>query len=166
MTSKLPISVLFICLGNICRSPMAEAVFRQKVETAGQGSHFLIDSAGTGNWHVGDPPHHGTQSILRAHGIPTDGLIARQIDQSDLFGFDYLVVMDASNQHDVEALARGKPHGQIVRLLDFADPNLTDGSSDVPDPYYTGGFDAVYRMVDSGCQGLLDAVSSDHDLVG
>jgi protein-tyrosine phosphatase len=145
---------------------MAEAVFRQKVESAGLRSRISVDSAGTGNWHVGDPPHHGTQSILREHGITADGLFARQIEQSDLRGFDYLVVMDESNLNDVEALAQGcGSHGQIVRLLDFADADLTDGVSDVPDPYFTGGFDVVYRMVDSGCQGLLDHLSSRYGFV-
>ncbi len=77
-----------------------------------------------------------------------------------------IVVMDASNQHDVEAMVSdGTSHGRIVRLLDYADPELTGGVADVPDPYFTGGFDAVYRMVDSGCQGLLENISSHHDLI-
>lgn len=159
MTSELPISVLFVCLGNICRSPMAEAVFRHKVAAAGLESHISVDSAGTGNWHVGNPPHHGTRSILHEHGIETAGLVARQIEPADLLVFDYVVVMDESNQRNVEALAQGRETpGGIVRLLTFADSDLTDGALDVPDPYFTGGFDVVYQMVDSGCQGLLEHI--------
>lgn len=159
----MSISVLFICLGNICRSPMAEAVFRDKVQSAGLTSKISVDSAGTGDWHVGDPPHRGTRSILREKGILAEGLVARQIEAVDLANFDYLVVMDESNQLAVEALAKGNGrHGEILRLLDFADSDVTGGARDVPDPYFTGGFDTVYAMVDSGCQGLLAYVVERH----
>ena len=84
---------------------------------------------------------------------------------SDLRHFDYLVVMDESNQYDVEALAKARrAHGEIVRLLNFADSDLTGGVADVPDPYFTGGFDEVYRLVDSGCQGLLEHIVENHDV--
>lgn len=155
-------SVLFICLGNVCRSPMAEAIFRNMVDDAGLARQFEVDSAGTGSWHVGDSPHRGTQAVLRTHDIGVDGMQARQIQPGDLKHFDYLVVMDGDNERDVNRLAqRYGPRGEIVRLLDFADPAITDGVRDVPDPYYTGGFDYVYRLVRSGCEGLLAHVVDD-----
>jgi protein-tyrosine phosphatase len=151
----MTISVLFVCLGNICRSPMAEATFRKLVDDAGLTHRFEIDSAGTGPWHVGDRPHRGTQAVLRKHGVSTAGMIARQVQPHDLHRFDYLVVMDAGNERDMERLARRYGGGEIIRLLDLADPAVTRGVRDVPDPYYSGGFDYVYELVRSGCQGLL-----------
>ncbi len=96
-------AVLFICLGNICRSPMAEAIFRKLVTDAGLADQVEIDSAGTGEWHVGSPPHHGTQAILRKNGVSFDGQRARQIQPVDLGHYDYLIVMDSSNLDDVQA---------------------------------------------------------------
>lgn len=155
------LSVLFVCLGNICRSPMAEALFRQQVKEAGLDRSISVDSAGTGNWHVGDPPHSDTLAVLRKHGIAADGMRARQLKPADLGEFDYLIVMDGSNLRDVEALARrngGSGNTRIVRLLDYADPAVALGEEDVPDPYYGGGFDHVYRLVESGCAGLLGEI--------
>lgn len=163
----MTISVLFICLGNICRSPMAEATFRKLVEDADLVHHFEIDSAGTGSWHVGDRPHRGTRAVLRKHGVSTHGMTARKVGSDDLHRFDYLVVMDAGNQRDMERLARRYgARGEIVRLLDLADPAVTNGVRDVPDPYYAGGFDYVYELVRSGCEGLLDRIIIDHGLGG
>ena len=161
----MTISVLFICMGNICRSPMAEAIFRKLVEDAGLAHRFEIDSAGTGPWHVGDRPHRGTQAVLRKHGISTHGMTARQVQPDDLHRFDYLVVMDNNNEYDVARLAhRYGIQGEIIRLLDMADPAVTRGVRDVPDPYYSGGFDYVYELVRSGCEGLLERIIIDHGL--
>lgn len=156
-------SVLFICLGNICRSPMAEAIFRKLVTDAGLADQVEIDSAGTGEWHVGSPPHQGTQAILRKHGVSFDDQKARQIAPADLGHYDYLIVMDSSNLDDVQRLVQGHGTGghspALVRLLDYADPAIAGRERNVPDPYYTDNFDYVYELVTSGCQGLLKEIT-------
>ncbi|MBD1371765.1 low molecular weight phosphotyrosine protein phosphatase [Hazenella sp. IB182357] len=145
------ISVLFVCLGNICRSPMAEAVFRNQLQLAHLTSHIKTDSAGTGDWHVGQPPHEGTQKKLRAEGISVDGIYARQIHPDDLKNFTYIVVMDHSNFENVTQLASGAT-SSIHHLVDF----IPDTSyREVPDPWYTGDFEETYSLVTQGCTGLL-----------
>jgi len=135
---------------------MAEAVFRNMVDDAGLARQIEVDSAGTGSWHVGDPPHSGAQAILRTHSIGVNDMQARQIQPHDLERFDYLAVMDGDNERTVSRLAqRYGLHVETIRLLDFADPAITGGVRDVPDPYYDGGFDYVYELVRSGCEGLL-----------
>ncbi|MCB0162534.1 MAG: low molecular weight phosphotyrosine protein phosphatase, partial [Caldilineaceae bacterium] len=89
----MTISVLFVCMGNVCRSPMAEALMRHMVAQAGLDDQIIVDSAGTGDWHVGEPPHRGTRRVLAAHSVPTDGMAARMIGPGDLHHFDYLIVM-------------------------------------------------------------------------
>jgi protein-tyrosine phosphatase len=153
------IRVLFVCLGNICRSPMAEAVFRHKVAAAGLARTIEIDSAGTGDWHVGEPPHSGTRTILAVYGIDTTGLRARQIDDDDLELFDYIVTMDDANLAQVQSL--GTARAVVRPLLVFAPQT---GVREVPDPYYTGGFEEVYRLVDAACDGLLETIRTEHAL--
>lgn len=161
----MTISVLFICMGNVCRSPMAEALFRHLVVEAGLDDHIEVDSAGTGDWHVGEPPHRGTRRVLADHGISTTGMRGRVIEAGDLHHFDYLVVMDGANLREVTRLAQRYGHaGTIARLLDYADPARTGGVRDVPDPYYDGRFSHVYALVEAGCQGLLAALIADHEL--
>jgi protein-tyrosine phosphatase len=151
MQSARPVRVLFICMGNICRSPMAEAVFRHQVAQAGLSHRFSIDSAGTGAWHEGEPPHRGTAAILARHKIAVGPQRARQITPGDLASFDYLVAMDEENLRALEAMRRDAD-GRVRLLLDYA-PEL--GTREVPDPYYAGGFDHVFRLVEAGCAGLL-----------
>jgi len=155
------INVLFVCLGNICRSPMAEAVFAQMVEQAGLADQIAIDSVGTGDWHEGEPAHSGTLVILRQHNIPYNGR-ARQVQLRDLREADYVVAMDGGNVSDLESLDQdGVLHGKLHLLLDFAPQQEVRF---VPDPYYAGNFPEVYRLVDMGCRGLLDYIRQEHNL--
>ena len=155
----MAIHVLFICLGNICRSPMAEAVFQQMVNEAGLQEKIMVDSAGTGSWHVGESAHSGTRRVLAQHGIPYNGR-ARQVTATDAKQSNtYLVAMDEENVEELERRYGRLPN--LSRLLDFA-PQLPE--RDVPDPYYTGRFEHVYQLVTAGCQGLLATIRADHGL--
>ncbi|AWB45762.1 phosphotyrosine protein phosphatase [Paenibacillus sp. CAA11] len=148
------VGVLFVCLGNICRSPMAEAVFRHLVQQEGLASYFKIDSAGTGDWHTGKPPHQGTRGILDQYGISYEGMLARQVAEQDFTDFDYVIAMDDSNVSNLNKLMRGTGV-KMIKLLDLvADaPN-----KNVPDPYYTGNFEEVYELVGKGCRALLEHI--------
>ena len=151
------IRVLFLCLGNICRSPMAEAVFKQKVEQAGLSRQIEVDSAGLGDWHAGERPHRGTIEILTRHGIPHDWMRSRQIQKADIRGFDYIVAMDEENISGLRRLGATDPQ-QVFRLLDLVDDAHT---KNVPDPWYTGNFDEVYDLVTRGCDKLLEKIKLD-----
>ena len=152
------IRVLFVCLGNICRSPMAEAVFAHKVRTAGLAGKIEADSAGTGDWHLGSAPHFGTQAALARHQIEYTHA-ARRITPVDLEAFDYVLTMDAQNLRNVQALGTGRA---VVRpFLDYAPDNPI---REVPDPYLVGGFDGVYALVDEAADGLLAAIRDEHRL--
>ncbi|MEK4231029.1 low molecular weight protein-tyrosine-phosphatase [Solibacillus sp. FSL H8-0538] len=147
------IRVLFVCLGNICRSPMAEAVMRDLVEQQGLSAEIKFDSAGTSSWHIDEPPHKGTQAKLREYGISTSGMCARQLTKNDFEAFDYIVGMDASNVQNIRDML-GEPDSQkIFRFLD-----LTSHKMDVPDPWYTGDFQETYGLAVEGCEALLELI--------
>ncbi len=147
---RVTIRVLFVCLGNICRSPMAEGVFRQLVSEVGLSEAIQVDSAATSAYHVGEQAHPGTRRALARNGIAYDGR-ARQIQPSDLAQDPvYIVAMDKQNMADLRR--RFGDAGEFLRLLDFA--SQTD-VRDVPDPYYNDNFDYVYRLIEDGSRGLL-----------
>jgi protein-tyrosine phosphatase len=158
------ISVLFVCLGNICRSPLAEAIFRSVVEEEGLGDRFHIDSAGTSGYHDGDPPDRRTTAVAAQRGVRVAGA-SRQITPGDLDAFDYLIVMDQANREGVERLTRRASDPPPVRLLREFDPEA-DGDLEVPDPYYggPGGFENVHDLVERSARGLLDHLRERHDL--
>jgi protein-tyrosine phosphatase len=149
----MTVRVLFVCLGNICRSPMAEAVFQNLVDEAGLSDIFEVDSAGTGSWHVGEKAHPGTRKVLSAHGISYAGR-ARRVKQQDMIDPErYVIAMDSSNLRDLQAAFGEYP--RLFRLLDFAEKV---GKKDVPDPYYNGNFEEVYQLVVDGCRALLETI--------
>ena len=148
----MPHAVLFVCLGNICRSPLAEGVFRSIVEETGVSDRFLVDSAGTGAWHVGDPPDPRSIEVAAKYGVDISTQQARQVQPADFDRFHTILAMDGSNLSSLKAMAAGGSAN--VRLFMDA-PQM-----DVPDPYYGGpdGFEDVYRLVRSGCRHLLDSL--------
>ena len=147
-----PIRVLFVCLGNICRSPMAEALFQHYVQQEGLDAHIVADSCGTGNWHVGEPPCPGTRRVLARHGISYRGR-ARQITREDIREADYVIAMDRDNVADLLWLDKdGHLDGKLHLLMEFA----PEGSpEEVPDPYYEGNFEYVFSLVKPAVRGLL-----------
>lgn len=157
------VRVLFVCLGNICRSPLAEGVFRFLVDQVGLGDRIEVDSAGTGGWHVGEPPDPRSVETARRHGLDISHQRARRLTRADLDRFDYVVAMDGSNLSAIRALARGDHRARVLRLLD-ACPDL--GVRDVPDPYYGDGdgFERVWRLVYRGCEALLARIRREHAL--
>jgi len=153
------IRVLFVCLGNICRSPMAEAVMRDLVIKEGLGHKIEVDSAATSSWHVGEPPHRGTQAKLRDYQISTKGMEGRQLALTDYDKFDYIIGMDESNVRNIYQMLRKQEVSKIFRFLD-----LTEHKKDVPDPYYTGDFQETYDLVLEGCQALLEKIRMEHNM--
>ncbi|MDI2585886.1 low molecular weight phosphotyrosine protein phosphatase [Psychrobacillus sp. NEAU-3TGS] len=151
------IHVLFVCLGNICRSPMAEAVFRKLIEKEKLSDQIKVDSAATSAWHIGDPPHRGTITKLEEYNISTEGMTGRQLQKEDFQKFDYIIGMDHSNVTNIRQILGQPDHPKVMRFLD-----LTEHEKDVPDPYYTGDFQETYDLVIEGCQALLDKVKREH----
>lgn len=134
---------------------MAEAVFRHLITNKGLDGKIEVDSAGTGDWHVGEPPHKGTQKKLEEYKIDYSSIRARQLNRSDLNQFQYVIAMDEKNLNDISVIAGKNPTAYIARLMDFVD---NKSIVDVPDPYFTGNFDLTYELVKEGSEQLLDFI--------
>ncbi|WP_324780837.1 low molecular weight protein-tyrosine-phosphatase [Thiobacillus sedimenti] len=156
----MAVRVLFVCMGNICRSPMAEGMFRKAVREAGLESRVETDSAGTHAYHVGSPPDPRAQQAIRQRGEDISDLRGRKVADADFERFDYILVMDGDNYERLIERAPSRHHGKIRRLLSFSRkwPNL-----DVMDPYYGGpqGFEENLDMIEDAVRGLLREIASD-----
>ena len=148
--------ILFVCYGNICRSPMAEFVMKDLVKQAGLEDQFQIDSAATSTEEIGCPVYPPARRKLAEHGISCAGKTTRQLTKGDYAQYDLLVGMDRANIRNMNRICGGDPEGKIKLLLDF-----TDHPGDVADPWYTGDFDATWRDVLAGCGGLLRAIKEE-----
>jgi protein-tyrosine phosphatase len=155
------VNVLFVCTGNICRSPSAEGMFRNLVEREGLGERIGIDSAGTHAYHIDEPPDHRSQEAARLRGIDLSGLRGRKADPEDFHRFDYVLAMDSENHSDLMRICPPGAEERLHMFLDFA-PDL--GEREVPDPYYGGvvGFDVVLDFIEAASQGLLDHIRERH----
>jgi protein-tyrosine phosphatase len=146
----MTIRILAVCLGNICRSPTAEGVIRAMAAAA--GLDIAVDSAGTGGWHVGDPPHGPAVRAAAARGYDLSGLTARQMTEADFEAFDLILAMDHQNASAVERL---RPPGSATPVRLFMSYALEAGPDDIPDPYYTGRFDEAIDLVERAARGLV-----------
>jgi protein-tyrosine phosphatase len=147
--------ILFVCLGNICRSPSAEAVFARKAQAARYP--VIVDSAGTGNWHVGEPPYGPMQRAASKRGYDLSALRARQITASDFDGFDLIVAMDEANLRDIERLRPSGSETPVTLMMSYA-PEA--GERAVPDPYYTRDFDEALNLIEAAANGLLASLTN------
>lgn len=156
------IKICFVCLGNICRSPTAEACFLHVIEREGVRDRFEVDSAGTGGWHVGELAHPDTRAAAKARGVEITSR-ARQFDEDDFARFDYVIAMDRSNVANLHRIAPDAAARAKVHLFRDFDPRGPKGA-EVPDPYYDGGFDRVFDICDAAARGLLAHLRSVHAL--
>ncbi len=145
--------ILMVCLGNICRSPLAEGIMRHKLQSSGL-DFVEVDSSGTGGWHAGENPDPRSTAIARKYGIDISAQVARQFSPSDFDRFDRIFVMDTGNMHEVLKQVKNEGHKEKVSLILEA---VAEGAS-VPDPYYGGdeGFDEVFNMLDKACDTILE----------
>ncbi len=159
----MTVRVCFVCLGNICRSPAAAAIMQAKVKAAGLENEIEIDSAGTGNWHIGESAHKYTLKEAKKRGIPINHVV-KQFN-ADLFDmFDYILAADHENMADLLDLAPDQEAAAKVQLLRSFDPDADD--DEVPDPFYDEleGFAQVFDMIDAACDGLLEHIENEHAL--
>ncbi|MDJ0776232.1 MAG: low molecular weight protein-tyrosine-phosphatase [Gammaproteobacteria bacterium] len=156
MSDIQPVRVLFVCMGNICRSPTAHGIFEALVASHGLQARIQVDSAGTHGYHVGTPPDPRAQATARARGVDLSTQRARRFESRDFLEFDYVIGMDRGNLADMLALRPDNPRAEASLMLDFADEV---GEMEVPDPYYgDAGFERVYDLIDSAATGLLSRI--------
>ena len=157
----MKVKVLFVCMGNICRSPTAEAVFRHHVEKAGLLEHIQIDSAGTHDYHIGDAPDARTQRAAKQRGYDMSSLRGRQVEAADFTRFDYVLAMDEANLDILQRLRPRDAQSHLGLFLQFAEHHA---EREVPDPYYGGaeGFERVLDMVEDAANGLLQHIRQRH----
>ena len=153
------LDILFICHGNICRSPLAEFVMKDLTERQGLAGKFQIASAATSREELGNDIHPGTRRVLEREGIPFSSRQARQITKSDYEAYDYIIAMDRANLRNLERLRGGDPEGKFFLFLEFAGEHR-----DIADPWYTGNFDETYRDIKQGCTALLEFLLQQHKL--
>ena len=151
-------SILFVCLGNICRSPLAEGVMRHKLKQAGLDHQVHLDRCGTGAWHVGNQPDRRSMQVAAQHGVAMDDLRARQVRQQDFYAFDLILAMDHSNLADLRAIEPADGQADVALYLDYCELAADLSTDEVPDPYYGGadGFERVYGMIDRASSYLLE----------
>ena len=147
------VSILFVCHGNICRSPMAEFVMKDKVRRAGLEDQFEIDSAATSTEEIGNPVYPPVREVLRNHGVPYGNRVARQMDADDYVCYDHIICMDGNNMRNLGRICKGDPDRKVGLLMD-----LTDRPGDVADPWYTRDFETAWADIDKGCQSILDFI--------
>ena len=145
------IKILFVCLGNICRSPMAEMVFKDMINKKGLSNEFIVDSAATSTEAVGEGIHYGTRNILKEKQIPFTGHISRQMNKYDYEKFDYILGMEQRNISNILRIVGDDKDNKLYRLLDFSEK-----PRDIADPWYTGNFEITYNDVEEGCEKFLD----------
>lgn len=151
-------SVLFVCLGNICRSPLAEGIFRDLVEKKGEADKYIIESSGTGTWHIGQPPHPESIQIAKEYGIDISSQKARHLADEDFFNFDYIIAMDQSNLNDINdrlISLKGEKAPECFCLRQHDPEKKSEQDISVPDPYYEGGFDGVFKMIERSLEEWL-----------
>ncbi len=158
MTKQSSTSVLFVCMGNICRSPTAEGVFRKVVEDAGMANAIHIDSAGTHAYHTGEPPDRRAQAAALSRGYALSDIRARRVSDEDFVDFEYIVAMDEDNLLNLKDRAAEDASSDLVLFLEFSESS----ESEVPDPYYGGvsGFERVLDLVEEASRGLLEHIRS------
>ncbi|MGB3723036.1 MAG: low molecular weight protein-tyrosine-phosphatase [Pacificimonas sp.] len=147
-------SILFVCLGNICRSPVAEGLLRKRADEG--GLDIVTDSAGTGDWHIGSPPQQGSQDVARRHGLDISGLRARQVTRADWTRYTHIIALDASNLADLDEMRPDDATAELLQLMTLTEAGAED--HDVLDPYGMGpeAFDRMYAQIDAGVAALLE----------
>ncbi|MDC1317844.1 low molecular weight phosphotyrosine protein phosphatase [Candidatus Thioglobus sp.] len=152
---ELKNKVLFVCMGNICRSPTAEGAFRSIVEKNSKSQYFEIDSAGTHAYHIGNSPDQRSQQAAINHGVDLSNQRARHVHESDFYYYDYIIAMDSDNLERLKSIHPSESHSKIELMLNYSKEHY--GAS-VPDPYYEGKFDEVFEMLYSACTSFFESI--------
>ena len=162
MSDIKPVKVLFVCMGNICRSPTAHGVFQALVDAEGLGDHILVDSAGTHSYHTGNPPDPRSQVTAQERGVDLSSLRARRFESSDFIEFDYILGMDSANLADMLAIKPDQYPARISLILDYSG---NTAQQEVPDPYFgDAGFERVFDLIDEASRGLLYSIRREHGI--